>query len=58
MTTNLHIGSSLDELLEEDGVLDEVEVIALNRILTRLVSQLAWQTENSPASEQTTRLSR
>ena len=48
MTTNPHIGSSLDDLLEEDGVLDELEAIAKKRILACLVSQLACQTENSP----------
>ena len=36
MTTNPYIGSSLDELLEEDGILDEAEAIALKRVL-------AWQ---------------
>lgn len=36
MTTNPYIGSSLDDLLEEDGILDEVEAIALKRVL-------AWQ---------------
>jgi hypothetical protein len=36
MTTNPYIGSSLDELLEEDGILDEVEAIAFKRVL-------AWQ---------------
>jgi len=29
MTTNPHIGSSLDDLVEEDGILDEEEAIAL-----------------------------
>ena len=51
MTTNPYIGSSLDDLLEEDGVLDEVEAIAKKRILACLVSQLACQTENSPQAE-------
>jgi len=36
MTTNPYIGSSLDDLLEEDGILDEVEAIALKQFL-------AWQ---------------
>lgn len=36
MTHNRHIGSSLDELLEEDGVLAEVSAIAIKRVL-------AWQ---------------
>ena len=36
MTDNPHIGSSLDDLLEEDGVLAEVNAIAIKRVL-------AWQ---------------
>jgi predicted XRE-type DNA-binding protein len=40
MTTNPYIGSSLDELLEEDGVLDEVEAIALKRVLAWQVQEL------------------
>ena len=36
MTHNPHIGSSLDELLEEDGILSEVSAIAIKRVL-------AWQ---------------
>lgn len=39
MTHNPHIGSSLDELLEEDGVLAEVSVIALKRVLAWQVAQ-------------------
>jgi len=39
MTTNPYIGSSLDNLLEEDGILDEVEAIALKRVLAWQVSQ-------------------
>jgi hypothetical protein len=36
MTNNIHVGSSLDDLLEEDGILAEVNAIALKRVL-------AWQ---------------
>ncbi|NEQ42757.1 MAG: XRE family transcriptional regulator [Leptolyngbya sp. SIOISBB] len=36
MTNNPHIGSSLDDFLEEDGVLAEVNALALKRVL-------AWQ---------------
>lgn len=36
MTNNPHIGSSLDDFLEEDGVLAEVNAVALKRVL-------AWQ---------------
>jgi len=40
MINNLHIGSSLDDLFEEDGVLEEVEAIAKKRVL-------AWQSNQS-----------
>lgn len=36
MKTHQHIGSSLDDLLEEDGMLSEVNTLALKRVL-------AWQ---------------
>lgn len=36
MRNNLYIGSSLDDLLEEEGTLAEIESIALKRVL-------AWQ---------------
>ncbi len=36
MINNSHVGSSLDDLLEEDGILAEVNAIALKRVL-------AWQ---------------
>ncbi len=36
MTSNSHIGSSLDDFLEEDGILAEVNALALKRVL-------AWQ---------------
>lgn len=40
MTNNPYIGSSLDELLEEDNLLAEVEAVALKRVL-------AWQIEQA-----------
>ena len=40
MTTNPYIGSSLDDLLEEDGVLEEVEAMALKRVLAWQVQEL------------------
>lgn len=40
MINNPYIGSSLDDLLEEDGVLEEVEAIAKERVL-------AWQSSQS-----------
>ncbi|WP_339374495.1 hypothetical protein [Picosynechococcus sp. PCC 73109] len=36
MIDNQHIGSSLDGLLKEDGILAEVNALALKRVL-------AWQ---------------
>ena len=39
MTTNVHIGSSLDDFLEDDGTLAEVRAIALKRVLTWQISQ-------------------
>jgi len=39
MTHNPHIGSSLDELLEEDGILAEVSAIAIKRVLAWQVSE-------------------
>lgn len=40
MINNPHIGSSLDDLLEEDGVLEEIEAIAKKPVL-------AWQSSQS-----------
>lgn len=39
MTHNPHIGSSLDELLEADGILAEVSAIAIKRVLAWQVAQ-------------------
>lgn len=36
MTKNPHIGSSLDDLFEEEGTLDEINIIAIKRLI-------AWQ---------------
>ena len=40
MKINPHIGSSLDDLLEEDGTLAAVQDVAIKRVL-------AWQVENA-----------
>ena len=40
MTTNPYIGSSLDDLLEEDGILEEVDAIAIKRVLAWQVQEL------------------
>jgi antitoxin HicB len=37
--TNPHIGSSFDEFLTEEGILEEVEALAIKRILARQVSE-------------------
>lgn len=37
---NRHAGSSLDSLLEEDGILGEVEAVAIKRVI-------AWQLSNT-----------
>ena len=44
MTHNPHIGSSLDELLEEDGILSEVSAIAIKRVL-------AWQVAEAMSNQ-------
>jgi antitoxin HicB len=36
MTNNPYVGSSFDDLLEKDGILAEVNAVALKRVL-------AWQ---------------
>ena len=36
--TNPHIGSSFDDFLAEEGILEEVEAIAIKRILARQVA--------------------
>ena len=36
--TNLHIGASFDDFLAEEGILEEVEAIAIERILARQVT--------------------
>jgi DNA-binding Xre family transcriptional regulator len=39
MSSNPYIGSSLDELLEEDNILAEVDTVALKRVLAWQISQ-------------------
>jgi antitoxin HicB len=39
MTHNPYVGSTLDELLEEDGILAEVDAVALKRVLTWQILQ-------------------
>ncbi len=40
MRNNPYIGSSLDDLLEEEGTLAQIESIALKRVIAWLVQQL------------------
>ena len=58
MTDDSHIGSSLDELLEEEGILAEVSALALKRVLAWQIAQtmeergvvrLPWQMPCRPA---------
>jgi antitoxin HicB len=37
--TNPHVGSSLDDFLAEEGLLEEVEAIAIKRVLARQVAE-------------------
>ena len=41
---NPHVGSSLDDLLDEDGALEEVSAIAIKRVI-------AWQIEQAMKAE-------
>lgn len=57
MTTHPYIGSSLDDLLEEDGILEEVDAIAIKRVLAWQVSQLMQEkglTKTAMAQEMNT----
>jgi antitoxin HicB len=40
MISNCHLGSSFDDFLEDDGILNEVTEVALKRVL-------AWQVEQA-----------
>jgi antitoxin HicB len=37
--TNPHVGSSFDDFLVEEGILEEVEAIAIKRILAHQISE-------------------
>ena len=52
---NPHIGSTLDDLLEEDGTLAEAHAIAIKRILVWQVSQTMAE-ENLSKSEMARRM--
>jgi antitoxin HicB len=48
MTNNIHTGSSFDDFLEEEGLLSEVTVIAVKRVL-------AWQVKQEMDSKKLTK---
>ena len=43
-TTNTHLGSSLDDLLDADGTLAEAEAVAVKRVI-------AWQIDQAMTTE-------
>jgi DNA-binding Xre family transcriptional regulator len=48
MTKNPYIGSSLDDLLEEDGMLEQVDAVARKRVI-------AWQLSQAMAKKELTK---
>jgi len=48
MMTNPHIGSSFDEFLEEEGILEEVRITALKRVLV-------WQLQQEMQKQELTK---
>ena len=44
MTQHKHVGSSLDDLLESDGTLEQVEAEALKRVIVWQIQQAMGQT--------------
>jgi DNA-binding Xre family transcriptional regulator len=48
MNRNPHIGSSFDDFLEEEGILDEVEAVALKRLI-------AWQVQHAMEEKKLTK---
>jgi hypothetical protein len=43
MTTDKHVGSTFDSLLEEDGLLEETEAIAIKRVVAYQIEQAMQQ---------------
>lgn len=37
--TEMHVGSNFDDLLREDGLLDEVEAVAAERVRTYIAAE-------------------
>jgi len=54
MSSNAYIGSSLDDLLEEDGALVEINAIALKRVLSRLNRRWSKRNKTKMANEMKT----
>ncbi|TAE60879.1 MAG: hypothetical protein EAZ76_05445 [Nostocales cyanobacterium] len=48
MTKNPYIGSSLDEFLEEEGTLEEINLIAIKRVI-------AWQIQAAMTEQNITK---
>ena len=48
MIQNAYIGSSFDDFLEEDGMLDEINLIAIKRVI-------AWQIKEAMAEKNLTK---
>jgi DNA-binding Xre family transcriptional regulator len=48
MNNNLHIGSSLDDFLEEEGILEEINLIAIKRVI-------AWQIKHAMEEKKLTK---
>jgi antitoxin HicB len=55
MTNNPYIGSTLDDLLEEDGTLAEVDAIAIKRVIAWQVAQ-AMESMNISRTEMSKRM--
>ncbi len=51
MTKNPHIGSSLDDLFEEEGTLDEINIIAIKRLI-------AWQIQQEMVKQNLSKIRR
>ena len=47
MINQHHVGSSLDDLFEEDGILSEITAIAIKRVLAWQVEQVMKEKELS-----------
>lgn len=50
MTNHPHIGSSLDELLQEDGLLEHAKAVALSRVIAALPHERQQQIEARAAA--------